>query len=197
MAPRRVGLEQCIPRLIWGKEEKEVEFYIYSMTTNNLLYYSVNTKLAHYINNFYYGGRHYVWCAPVFDPTAENRQSPFANIPPSSSPHEICRVLKADILKDDTHSFKIKDNRKGLKRGATFMQNQGVITKQQYGEIFNLVHKASIQQFTPYIYIIRGDLVEGRINKVDVRKTANPLGVEYIIPDLHQSEFDAIDVTLI
>jgi hypothetical protein len=38
-----------------------------------LILYSVNSWLAYIINERYYGGEHFVWCAPVFDVEAQSR----------------------------------------------------------------------------------------------------------------------------
>ena len=49
-------------------------------TTVGCFLYSVNSLLAHYINEEYYNGEHYVWCAPLYDSDLN---------PPSSNPKDI------------------------------------------------------------------------------------------------------------
>ncbi|GAA4434794.1 hypothetical protein GCM10023188_26170 [Pontibacter saemangeumensis] len=163
---------------------------------SNILYYSTNTKIAFRINQDYYHGKHFVWCCPVFNPSAEHRHSKFADIPPSSNPHNIYCRLKEDIKGRDRDSSKIKANKRGLKAGAAFKLKEGVITESQYGEIVHMINKASFEEFTPYIYVIREDMVNARVNRVSVKKTANPLGVEYQIADLDKSEFEILDIQL-
>lgn len=100
-------------------------------------------------------------------------------------------------MKGDYHSDKIKANKRGLKRGASFKLKDGVITEEQYADIMHIIDKAILSDFSPYIYLIRADLVENRIIKAPVKKTANPLGVEYQLHDLHTSEFEVLDVLAI
>lgn len=164
------------------------------MAAGNIFYYSTNTKLAHYINQEYYGGKHFVWCCPVFNPADEHKQSKYANIPPSSNPHNIfCRV-KEDIKAKDKDSSKIKANRMALKKGASIKLKDCIISEEQYGEIIDLIELAPLEDFKPYIYVIREDMVRDRVRKVPVTETANPLGIEYQIHDLDSGEFEIIDI---
>ena len=164
------------------------------MTSNNLLYYSTNTGLAHYINERFYKGTHYVWCSPVFNPATLSRYSPVSKIGTTSSPHDIYCDLKRVINTRDRHSSKIKDNRIGLKAGAALKLANGTITEEEFGEIVQLIDEAETAEFAPYIYVIRKDLVESRVKSVGAKETANPLGVEYRILDLKTSEFEIIEI---
>lgn len=63
----------------------------------HLVYYSVNTFLAHEINQRYYNGIHYVWCSPYF------HAPPFTN-PPSSNPHDLFMDYRKEVENGDQHS---------------------------------------------------------------------------------------------
>jgi hypothetical protein len=167
------------------------------MQSQNLLYYSTNTQLAHHIGNRFYGGVHYVWCSPVFDPRKSSRYSLSAGIGTTSSPHDIYRDLKKVIDSRDRHSSKIQENKRGLKLGAAKQWEAGKITEEQFGQIIHIIDRAETVDFTPFIYLIRKDLVESRVKEVDVRETANPFGQEFQIFDLESSEFEIIEVELI
>jgi len=165
------------------------------MVAQNLLFYSTNTEIAYRINENYYNGKHYVWCSPVFNPSILDRYSTYSKIPRSSNPHEIYCDLRKDVIQGDRDSPKIKLNKLGLKKGASAQLRRGVITQEQFGSITDLIKRATIKDFSPYIYLIRADLVApARIEQVSVNKTANPLGIEFRIMDLDRSEFEIIEV---
>src|SRR5262245_55156082 len=103
-----------------------------------LALYSTYTWLAFIINQQYYGGMHYVWCTPHFDPG-----SPFLGtasaVPPTSSPKAIYFSLSAEVAAGDRHSAKVAQNRLGLQRGADVQYRNGVITVGQRDEILSIV----------------------------------------------------------
>jgi hypothetical protein len=112
-----------------------------------LLLYSTNTLLAYHINQTYYAGLHYVWCSAFFG--ADNIPSPYRPNPPSSSPQAIYETLLGDIESGDRHSEKIRLNKAGLRRGATFKHGEGEITNNQRLEIFDKVRLAQLPDFKP------------------------------------------------
>src|SRR5579883_1836455 len=124
-------------------------------TGSNLLYYSTSTYLSYLINRNFYKGKHFLWCSPVFDPESLDRLHPWYRIPPSSSPHKIYIRLFEDIKHGDMHSAKIKENRVGLKHGATIQLNNGVIDDTDFARINEMIYKASISDFKPLLYLRR------------------------------------------
>src|ERR1700735_4847362 len=94
--------------------------------------YSTMTTLAYNINKNYYKDRHYMWCTPYF---GTNYYSPHFTVPPSSSPIEIYNTLRKEIDGSDLHSYKIKLNRKGIRKGADTMLSTGKISREDYDEI--------------------------------------------------------------
>jgi hypothetical protein len=158
--------------------------------TSPLLLYSTNTLLAYHINQTYYGELHYVWCSAFFG--ADNIPSPYRANPPSSSPQGIYETLLKAVENSDRHSEKIRLNRAGLRRGATFKQGQGDITDAQRLEILDKVRLTQFADFKPFLYVIPSTLVSGILSTVPVRHRANPLSEEYIITRLPRTSFDII-----
>lgn len=76
-----------------------------------LLLYSTSTWLAYAIAERYYGGVHYAWCSPVYDGTTAESH---INIPPTSSPAEIYRLLLHEVSRGERHGKAIENNREGL-----------------------------------------------------------------------------------
>lgn len=113
--------------------------------SSGLFLYSVNTWLSYKISQTYYENKHYVWCAPSFNPKGN---------PPSSNPAELYNGLKKDIDGKDYHSSKIDQNRVGLLRGAEFKKAAGVINELQEKDIKSIVKAAEIEDFRPLIYVI-------------------------------------------
>lgn len=152
---------------------------------NNLLYYSVNSKLANHINNNYYGGKHYVWVAPFFDCDTN---------PASSNPKEIYKSFRKALKKGkiDHHSINIQRNRAGLKEGAAKMAASGKIKEEIKNLIVELSELAEHEHFEPLIYVIPSEKVNSRVKVVPQTSKANVLSLEYIIADLCDSEFDII-----
>lgn len=157
---------------------------------NPLLLYSTNTLLAYHINQTYYGELHYVWCSAFFG--ADNIPSFHRPNPPSSSPQGIYETLLKAVQNGDRHSEKIRLNRTGLRRGATFKHGRGDITDAQPLEILDKVRLAQFAAFKPLLYVIPYPLVSGMLITVPVKQRANPLSEEYIIARLPGSSFDII-----
>lgn len=161
--------------------------------TGNLIYYSTNTYLSYQINRMFYKGTHYVWCSPVFNPASLDELNPLRNIPPTSSPHEVY-INYRDLAKgNDRHGHQIRQNQLGLKRGARIMLASGKIDESQYQLILYMVKNAPLTDFRPLLYLIPAQMVEGRVNNVPAKHTANVLGAEYRIFDLQEGEFEVLE----
>lgn len=160
---------------------------------NNIIYYSINTKLAFLINENYYQ-KHFVWCSPVFDSEKLDHLNILRQIPPSSNPFAIYNRLKQDVSGRDLHSNYVTQNKTGLKKGAIQMLNKGVIDLIDFSRITTLIDKATIDDFLPFIYLIPKGIIESRIKIVDVDSSANPLSVEFQIEDLKKDEFEIIEL---
>lgn len=156
-----------------------------------ILLYSASTWLAYVIAERYYGGYHYVWCTPHFDPSSV----PSINytVPPSSSPAEIYRNLQEDVRRSDRHSAKIAANKAGILRGVEFKLAAGEITSEQASEIASIVDAAEPQDFKPLIFVVPFMLVEKLLQPVPVNQRAHPLSDEFIIDRLPREKFDVID----
>lgn len=154
---------------------------------NNIIYYSINTKLAHYINQRFYNDIHYVWVSPFYSDNNRN--------PPSSNPKDIYSRLKQEtsgiIL--DNHSFMIENNKLGIIKGATERKNQGIISEKKEKIIHSIIQKSNNPAlFYPLIYIIPTCLVQSLISKPNFEMKAYLFSEEYIITDLNGSNFDII-----
>lgn len=159
----------------------------------NLLYFSTNTKISFILNEKFYNQRHFVWCAPVFDPRKENSYDTASLLGPTSSPCEIYETLKSEVSRSDRHSVKIDQNKIGLKKGAASKLEEEVITEQEFARITYYIDNATNLDFTPLLYIIPRDKVKDRIIEVHPKDTATLFGMEYQIKDLHRSEFSIIE----
>ena len=159
----------------------------------NLIYYSTNTFLSYFISENFYNSMHFVWCSPVFDPNVLDKLDIRRRIPPSSSPHTIFCALKKDIEMLDKHSSKILQNRIGLKQGAITNYGLGIIDEDELSKINYIIDQAEINEFRPLLYLIPEHIVNGRILRVPVDKSANPLSIEYQILDLRKNEFEIIE----
>lgn len=161
---------------------------------DNLLYYSTNTKLAFILGERFYCSNHFVWCSPVFDPDKLDDYDFRKRIPVSSSPYKIYKSLKEDVLSIDMHSPKIEQNRSGLKKGAAIMLSKGVIDTDDFARIIKIIDKATIQDFTPIVYLIPKELVKNKIKIVEIESAANPLSTEFQIEGLSNAEFELIEI---
>lgn len=157
-----------------------------------LILYSTNTWLAYIISQTYYGGQHYVWCSPYFDtlsvPSSEQ------TIPPSSLPGKLYKLLYDEVSSGEQHSDKIRKNKVGIRRGANYQEQAGVITKNQRLEIYAIVSRAQIIDFRPIIYVIPFAPVRDIIVEVPVNERSHPLSKECRIERLPRSHFDIIDI---
>lgn len=158
----------------------------------SLFLYSTNTKLANFLSKEYYGGKHYVWCSPVFDPSIFSPLDSYHKIPPSSSPLDIYRTFKKDVLGNDLHSAKIEANKSGLRKGAGFALEAGIIDDNELSIILHLIDCADLDFFNPILYIIPLSLVQKKLEEVPVDERANPFGQEYRITELIEGEFEVI-----
>jgi hypothetical protein len=117
-----------------------------------VLLYSTNTWLALNLSARFYGGIHWVYCTQVFALMAATPHAPLQ--PPSSSPKNIYWELEKDVRAGDRHSWKIAQNRAGLKKGAFLKQSAGLISASDAADITWIVDNADIAQFRPLLYII-------------------------------------------
>ena len=163
------------------------------MKSKKIIYYSINSYLAFWLNENFYNN-HFVWCAPVFDPAVLNEYDQNRKIPPSSAPAKIYKRFKEDIEGGDLHSSKIIENITGLKKGAIINYENGKITEIELARINKIIDSASLKDFRPLIYIIPFSIIQNKLRLVDVELAANPLSIEYQIPELNSAEFDIIEL---
>lgn len=132
-----------------------------------------------------------MWCTPYF---GTNYYSPHFTVPPSSSPIEIYNTLRKEIDGSDLHSYKIKLNRKGIRKGADTMLSTGKISREDYDEIIAISKTANIELFRPLLCVIPRIEVLPYYKKVEIKNKANPLSNEYILSDLPHELFDIIKI---
>lgn len=159
----------------------------------HILYYSVNTKLSYFINEYFYNSRHFVWCAPVFNRLSLEDSNLYKNIPPSSNPFDIYNQYKKDVDGGDLHSNMIERNKAGLKRGAIRMLEKKVVNQDEYARVIAWIDTATIDKFKPVLYLIPKGIIEPRVIKVPVAEAANPLSTEYQVHDLKKGEFELME----
>ena len=148
------------------------------------LLYSVGTKLAYKINNRYYKGAHYVWCADSFDSKKQ---------PPTSNPCTIIKRFLEQICSGDRHTVEINNNIAGILKGAKAKFEDGVIDEAQYKEIRTLVSLADYKAFFPVLYIIETRKVQSKCNAVPIKDRASDDSFEYKIVSLQNGEYHIVD----
>lgn len=161
--------------------------------------YSVQSYLAYYINTEFYGGKHYVWCAPFFDSNKESHLTP--KLPYTSNPIDIFKAYNKDISMCDKHypRNEIERNTVALLKGARIMYKKGGIDESTYNQIEKTIDNCSkdervIEYFRPLIYVIPYKLNKSIVKKVDVDKRAGTLSPEYLIEALPTERFSIIDL---
>ena len=147
--------------------------------------FSTGTLLAYNIDNDCYGGKHFVWCA-----LSCNSRSQAA----SSNPFTIARRLIEDVFTLDEHSDKINQNIAGILNGAKTLYNHRVIDNKTRKRVNEIVKHAVRSDFLPVIYVINTHKVNSRIIEVPPIATARRLSPEYKLTDLHDGEFELINV---
>lgn len=159
---------------------------------NKSIYYSCSTWIAYEISQWFYGEIHYAWCTPYFDPPS--RLNLYNAVPPSSSPRALYWSLMRDVDSLDLHSFRMKNVRAGIQRGASSRLNEGMIGTSQYREILELMQLAPLANFKPLMLVIPAAPVTALLNSVPVAQRASVFSEEYIIENLPRSLFDAIEL---
>lgn len=157
---------------------------------NTPVLFSVGTKMAYDINERFYNGIHYVWCAPYFNSRTQ---------PPTSNPWDLFIEYAKFAYKEDNHATVIENNKTGIMKGARARKEQRVITVEQYNAINSVIRDfAKREDFFPVIYIIplrKLENYETRCKKVSKEEAASANSEEYIIEDLKREEFHLIDLT--
>ena len=161
-----------------------------SVTIKGPVLYSTNTWIAYMIAQRYYGGIHYVWCTPYFDPRQLGRENA---VPPTSSPLEMYRTLFEETSRGDRHSSKIAENRVGILHGASEKHAAKIITEVQKDEIAAVMKVALPTDFRPLLYVIPVSMVADTVREPPVEDKAHPLSAEYIIGELPRDCFDVIE----
>jgi hypothetical protein len=156
-----------------------------------LVLYSTNTWLAYAIAERFYGGVHFAWCSPVYD---GRKAAPHVNIPPTSSPAELYRLLMDETERGERHSALMKNNRDGILRGADAKRAGSVITASDWDEIDKTVKLSHPLDFRPVLYVIPYDRVRGTVVEVPVPERAHPLSVEYRVESLPRDAFDMLEL---
>src|SRR4051794_30454429 len=107
-----------------------------------LVLYSANTLLAYRINEQFYQQIHFVWCNPFFSATSPRAID--VQMPPSSTPCDICRTYVEHIERGDRNSLILQNNRSGLRRGMDSKLAEGIITQQQFLQLEGIVEEAPL-----------------------------------------------------
>lgn len=153
-----------------------------------LVLYSTISRLAYHIAERYYGGLHFVWCAPAsVDPFA-------AKNPPSSDPLKLYWRLMQDVAANDAHSAAMAQNKAGLKNGANIKAASGVVTADQRDLIVKTVDLATMTDFAPLFLVIPFAGVAAIATPAPIDQRANPTSEEYVIEELPRDRFDVLQI---
>ncbi|MBW3572801.1 MAG: hypothetical protein KY467_17025 [Gemmatimonadetes bacterium] len=156
-----------------------------------LLLYSTNTWLAYAIAERYYAGVHFAWCSPVYDGT---RADAHVNIPPSSSPADLYRLLQDEVERGEQHSLVLRAKRDGLLRGANRRRAEGLINHTQFDDIKRTVEGSPLNDFRPVLYVIPYDRVRGTVVEASIEERAHPFSIEYKVNPLPRDCFDMLEL---
>jgi hypothetical protein len=114
-------------------------------------------------------------------------------MPPSSNPAEIYENLKAATLdRPDFHCPTIIRVRLSLKERALEWATDGSMTLKDAQDIAYQLDHAAITDWRPLLYVIHRASVEARLVEVPPDKRANPISMEWTLPDLAPDEFDVL-----
>lgn len=164
-----------------------------SLAAPPLLLYSTNTLLKYKLAKMHCGGRHYVWCSPVFSSEKVGRYMIGAGQPPSSDPASIYAALSRAVECSDGGDAKIVSQRTTLSALAVEWHAQGRISEDTRDDIIAIVGNATFADWKPLIFVIPYGPVAARTKLVPRLKRAGT-DPEYIIEDLAESEFDIIEL---
>lgn len=156
-----------------------------------LLLYSTNTWLAYAIAERYYEGVHFAWCSPVYD---GSKADPHVNIPPSSSPADIYRLLLDEVERGEGHSAVLEKKRRGLLNGADARLAQGMIGDAERIAIEQTIDTSPLQAFRPVLYVIPYDRVRGMVVEASVPERAHPFSIEYKVNPLPRDCFNVLEL---
>lgn len=156
-----------------------------------LILYSINSWLAYIIAERYYRHEHFVWCSPFFN--SRTISAIDSTTPPSSNPYEIYCNLREEVENGDRHSAKVKENKVGILKGATFKRQAGIISADQERDIVSIVEDAETRDFKPLLYIIPFTFVSSMLIEVPIKDRAHPLSIEYVIESLPRYNFDIVE----
>lgn len=149
-----------------------------------LVLYSTVSRLAYVINERFYGGSHYVWCAPA---RTDAMLPPNA---PTSDPWQIYERYLAAADGDDRHEPIIDANRAGIIRGATAREAQKQISADDRETIEQIVKLARPADFRPLFMVIPYEGVRPIARPVPIDARASPTSEEFIIESLPRTRFD-------
>lgn len=159
-----------------------------------LIMWSATNRVVHYVCTHFFPN-YYVWCSPVFDGDAVGRYTRGAGQPPSSDPATIYRSLHTAVSKRDEHNGDVERQRKKLAAVALDLSTQGAISVEDAQEAVTYVQNAHISDWKPMIYVIPYTSVKGRVLSVPRGHRASG-APEYVISDLREGEFEAIEPVL-
>jgi hypothetical protein len=160
--------------------------------TTPLVLWSTNTYLKNRIQQQFHGGRHYVWCSPVFEGAALPRYAIGSVQPASSDPATIYRQLHRAVSTRDAGNEKIASQKKILKALAVKWHKDGAISQDQRDEIVAMITKSELIDWRPLIYVIPYPAVAARVHLVPRPRRASH-EPEYILVDLVEEEFHIIE----
>lgn len=149
------------------------------------LLFSVGTSLAYSVDNEYYNGVHYVWCATKINSFTQ---------PLTSNPISIAKRWLRIVADGDIHVPDVDANTSGILNGAKLKLSNKHITKQDNKAIRSKVAVATYKDFLPVLYVIDTKKVKSRCIEVPPNRVASATSIEYIIEDLQDGEYDLLDI---
>jgi hypothetical protein len=155
--------------------------------------YSTNPLIKFDIYQRYRGQRHWVWCSDFYDSRKYYLHVGAGRMPPSSNPAEIYENLEASTLdRVDFHCPTIIRVKLSLKDRALEWVADGSLTLTDAQDIAYQLDHADIKEWRPLLYIIHRTSVQARLREVPPAERANPISMEWTLPDVAPDEFDVL-----
>lgn len=156
--------------------------------TKPLILYSAQTYLAYRINEKYYKQFHWVWCSPFLNPKRDGTD--INQYPPSAIPGKIYANLLLEVKSKDSFHPWAEKNKVGILKGIDEKKKSNVISPVLADTLISLVSNASLDQFTPLLYVLPFSKVSKIAIEIPPGAGASPFSVEYRIPYLPRRSFD-------
>ncbi len=163
------------------------------LAMSQLLLYSTNPWVSHWIGREYRAGVHHAWCSESFDSQKLDPMGAESLVPPSANPVDLYRAAAEEVRRGEKHSVRITRIKALLLGLAIKWERAGELSAEHREEIVFRLAEDEIWDWRPLLYVIpRTASIESRIIRVPPQDRAG-IGPEYKIQALRAEEFDIVE----